>query len=106
MLDNEEEKKEVLSRLLEDIARNEYHLTTGNQCSKYVVEVLFQNGYIDEAYRLLVQKTYPSWGYMIENDATTLWERWEKWIPIMENRIWLLSIMPCQELWHPASTDI
>ncbi|MCI8381870.1 MAG: family 78 glycoside hydrolase catalytic domain [Lachnospiraceae bacterium] len=78
MLDNEEEKKEVLSRLLEDIARNEYHLTTGNQCSKYVVEVLFQNGYIDEAYRLLVQKTYPSWGYMIENDATTLWERWEK----------------------------
>ena len=53
-------------------------MNTGNQCSKYVVEVLFQNGYIDEAYRLLVQKTYPSWGYMIENDATTLWERWEK----------------------------
>lgn len=78
MLEEEKEKKKVLGHLLENIAQNEYHLTTGNQCSKYVVEVLFQNGYIDEAFRLLTQRTYPSWGYMLENGATTLWERWEK----------------------------
>ncbi len=78
LIENKEEKREILNHLLEDIIRNEYHLTTGNLCSKYVVEVLFQNGYMDEAFQLLTQKTYPSWGYMLENDATTLWERWEK----------------------------
>ena len=40
--------------------------------------VLFQNGEEDLAYELLTQTEYPSWGYMIENGATTIWERWEK----------------------------
>lgn len=73
-----EEKKKVIAELVKDIEENEYHLTTGNLCSRYVIEVLFKEGYCDVAYKLLVQKTYPSWGYMIENGATTMWERWEK----------------------------
>ena len=35
-------------------------------------------GYVDVAYDLITQTTYPSWGYMVENGATTMWERWEK----------------------------
>lgn len=73
------EKAAVLEHLRKDVAEtNRYHLTTGNLGSKYVLEVLFQNGLVEEAYSLLTQTTYPSWGYMLENGATTLWERWEK----------------------------
>lgn len=36
------------------------------------------SGYKDVAYKLLTQTTYPSWGYMIEKGATTVWERWEE----------------------------
>lgn len=28
------------------------------------------------AVTLLVQRDYPSWGYMVEHGATTMWERW------------------------------
>ena len=37
---------------------------------------LSNSGHSDVAYRLLLQNTYPSWGYMIEHGATTMWERW------------------------------
>jgi alpha-L-rhamnosidase len=37
---------------------------------------LSNSGHSDVAYLLLLQNTYPSWGYMIEHGATTMWERW------------------------------
>ncbi len=30
----------------------------------------------DLAFRIATQTTYPSWGYMVENGATTFWELW------------------------------
>jgi len=41
---------------------------------------LTRNGYEDEAYRLLNLRTFPSWGFMIENGATTIWERWDGYV--------------------------
>jgi alpha-L-rhamnosidase len=32
------------------------------------------------AYRLINNKTMPSWGYEIEHGATTVWERWDGWV--------------------------
>ena len=40
------------------------------------MHVLSDNGRADLAYTLASQKTYPSWGYMVENGATTIWELW------------------------------
>jgi alpha-L-rhamnosidase len=37
---------------------------------------LTEFGHADLAYALAVNKSYPGWGYMIENDATTIWELW------------------------------
>jgi alpha-L-rhamnosidase len=54
------------------------HLTTGIIGTKYVMEVLTRFGNSDLAYDIASQTTYPSWGYMIENGATTLWELWQK----------------------------
>ena len=72
------EAQKVLEHLLQDLRDQDMHLTTGNLCSRFVVEVLFRYGYADEALEVLTQKTYPGWGFMMENGATTLWERWEK----------------------------
>jgi len=57
---------------------NNSHLTTGIIGTKYVMEVLTRFGNSDLAYDIAAQTTYPSWGYMIENGATTLWELWQK----------------------------
>jgi len=40
------------------------------------VAFLDENGRPDVAYKLLLQDTYPSWGYMVRKGATTWWERW------------------------------
>jgi alpha-L-rhamnosidase len=31
------------------------------------------------AYTLLLNETFPSWGYSIRQGATTIWERWDGW---------------------------
>ena len=40
--------------------------------------MLAKFGYEDVAWRLLCREEYPSWGYMIQNGATTVWERFEQ----------------------------
>ncbi len=69
--------KRVVDNLVEDVKKHDYHLTTGNLCTKYLLEVLTDYGYVDVAYKIATQTTYPSWGFMLKNGATTLWERWE-----------------------------
>ena len=65
--------------LFDNIAyKNASHLTTGIIGTKYIMEVLNRQGNADLAYDIACQTTYPSWGYMIENGATTLWELWQK----------------------------
>lgn len=69
--------RRVAAHLAEDVKRNDYHLTTGNLCTKYLLEMLTEHGYAETAYKIVAQTTYPSWGFMLANGATTLWERWE-----------------------------
>ena len=42
---------------------------------KYLNEALSDNGNHANAYRLLQQKSYPSWLYSVVNGATSIWER-------------------------------
>ena len=67
----------VVTNLFEDVKKHDYHLTTGNLCTKYLMEILTEYGYAEAAYKIATQTTYPGWGYMLANGATTLWERWE-----------------------------
>jgi alpha-L-rhamnosidase len=67
----------VVNNLVADVTAHDYHLTTGNLCTKYLLEMLTENGYPEVAYKIVAQETYPSWGFMLANGATTLWERWE-----------------------------
>ncbi len=52
-------------------------LDTGIFGTEVVVKTLFQNGYFDEATEFLSREEYPSFGYMLNNGATTLWEEWD-----------------------------
>jgi len=73
-----ERRGAVSSRLRDDIVYGKNtHLTTGIIGAKYIMELLTRQGQTHLAYDLATQTTYPSWGYMIENGATTLWELWQ-----------------------------
>ena len=41
-----------------------------------MLSALTDTGHADVAYRLLLSTEYPSWGYLVEHGATTMWERW------------------------------
>jgi len=73
-----EEARVPLAKIMRDdlVARN-YRFTTGNLCTVYMLEMLSAYGYVDDAYAMMTQEEYPSYGYMIQNAATTVWERFE-----------------------------
>ncbi len=74
----EDRKSKVLARLLDSVIKEwDYHLDTGIIGTRYLLDVLTDNGYGDTAFRVATQRTYPGWGFMVEAGATTLWERWE-----------------------------
>ena len=69
----------VIETLISDICDNRsFHLNTGIVGTRHIFEVLTRFGHAEVGYRLATQDTYPSWGYMLKEGATTLWERWEK----------------------------
>lgn len=71
-------KDQILDTLVNNIkVVHSNHLNTGIIGTRYIMDVLTKNGYSDLAYKLATQTTYPSWGYMLKEGATTLWERWE-----------------------------
>ena len=63
-------------KLIAKIEANHGHLATGFLGTPYLLAVLVDTGHSDVAYRLLLNTEYPSWGYMVEHGATTMWERW------------------------------
>ncbi len=74
----EDKKQAVLKNLIDDIVvTHGAHLNTGIVGTRYILDVLTKYGQANLAYKLAVQTTYPGWGYMIREGATTLWERWE-----------------------------
>jgi len=67
----------VVDNLVADVQKRDWHLTTGNLCTKYLLEALTDHGHLEDAYKIASQTTYPSWGYMLSKGATSLWETWE-----------------------------
>ncbi|HVT85644.1 MAG TPA: glycoside hydrolase family 78 protein [Chitinophagaceae bacterium] len=70
-------RQQAAERLVENIKSYNNHLTTGFLGTPYLCHVLNRFGYIDIAYQLLMQDTYPSWLYPVKMGATTIWERWD-----------------------------
>lgn len=64
-------------KLAELVKANHNHLATGFLGTPHLLEVLSANGYTDLAYQVLLQEDVPSWLYMVDQGATTLWEKWD-----------------------------
>ena len=69
----------IKGHLLRTIERKDFHLSTGFIGVRFLLPVLCDIGRSDIAYQIILNKTYPSWGYSIENGATTIWERWNSY---------------------------
>jgi alpha-L-rhamnosidase len=63
-------------RLAADIVQRGKLLSTGFLGTPYSLDVLSDAGHHALVYDLLLRTAYPSWGYMIAHNATTIWERW------------------------------
>jgi alpha-L-rhamnosidase len=63
-------------KLVDKIEANHGLLGTGFLGTPYLLEELTRSGHGKLAYRLLLNTEYPSWGYLVEHGATTMWERW------------------------------
>lgn len=74
---DKKDRARVVKTLAEYLEENKVHLTTGFVGTPYLCDVLSENGYLDMAYKLLLQKDYPSWLYQITKGATTIWEHWD-----------------------------
>lgn len=71
----------ALEHMLEAIQRyNHGHLSTGMQATNRLMLELTRSGNTTEAYRLLLTHGFPSWGSVMDNGATTIWERWDGYI--------------------------
>lgn len=72
----------VMKRLEKEILVNKNgHIDAGITGGAMLFKVLREEGRDDLLYTMTSQTTYPGWGYMRENGATTIWEMWEKDLP-------------------------
>ena len=73
----EDSKKALFDKLVENVESNNLHFDTGILGTPLLLEVLTESGRVDLAYTLMNQRDYPSFGYMIEKGATTIWETFQ-----------------------------
>jgi alpha-L-rhamnosidase len=73
----EDLEKKVFGNMVHEIeVTKKGHISTGVVGTQFLMRTLTEFGRGDLAYKLASNKTYPSWGYMAENGATTIWELW------------------------------
>ncbi|MFJ4205724.1 family 78 glycoside hydrolase catalytic domain [Streptomyces sviceus] len=73
--------EKVGEKFVAKLALTDYHLRTGFIGTPLLLPALSRIGRDDLAYRMLLHKDYPSWGYEVANGATTMWERWNSIMP-------------------------
>lgn len=71
-----EHQARVSQNLVAAVENANNHIDTGILGSKYILNALTDHGRTDVAYRMASQKDLPSWGWWIEQGATTMWEQW------------------------------
>lgn len=70
-------KADVVETLRKEIVETyNGHLNTGIFATRYLFEVLAQNGMNDVAYEAMNKRDYPSFGHWIDQGATVTWEFW------------------------------
>ncbi len=73
----EEERPLFLQELINEIHERDDHLDVGVPGVKFICNALVEAGEMELLLKVSTTTTYPSWGYMISEGATTLWENWQ-----------------------------
>ena len=72
-----EHEEGVVNNIVKNILEeHDGHLHTGNIGTNSLMETLTRCGHGDVLYQVATTRTYPGWGYMIEQGATSMWECW------------------------------
>jgi alpha-L-rhamnosidase len=72
-----EYQSKIVDNLLQKIlSENRGHVGHGIIGGQWLMRALTNSGHADVAYTLASTKTYPGWGYMVEQGSTTIWELW------------------------------
>jgi len=72
----EEEIKGVQDELINQIHINDDHLSTGFVGMQSLMDYMPELD-AELTYKMAIQPTYPSWGYMVAKGATAMWETWD-----------------------------
>lgn len=72
----EDKHDKVFAALLEHLSKINYHFDTGILATPLLLKVLTENGKADIAYKIMNQKEFPSYGYLMNPENNTLWETW------------------------------
>ncbi|HPO13993.1 MAG TPA: family 78 glycoside hydrolase catalytic domain [Candidatus Hydrogenedentes bacterium] len=71
-------RDKVMANLEHDITVTQKgHLNTGMHGTYYMIKYFIAQGRNDLVYTIMSKDTYPSYGYMLKNGATTIWEEWD-----------------------------
>ena len=73
----EDMKEKVAMRLSERVRADKDHLDFGIMGCKTVLNALTESGNVEQAFRMVTQQDYPSWGNWLRQGATTLYENWD-----------------------------
>ena len=63
------------------VSVEDYRVNTGFAATPIILETLASRGLVDCAYKMLLQPETPGWMYMLNKNATTMWERWDSLLP-------------------------
>ncbi len=72
-----EDREKAAANLVRMVRENNWHIGTGFPGTPYILFALADSGYVEDAYRMLLIDTCPSWLYEIKVGGTTTWERWD-----------------------------
>jgi alpha-L-rhamnosidase len=81
LYDQEGQKISAASRLAHLVHMSPYRIATGFAGTPLIAHALSDTGNYQLAYRMLLEKSCPSWLYPITMGATTIWERWDSMLP-------------------------
>ncbi|MFO7975752.1 MAG: family 78 glycoside hydrolase catalytic domain [Candidatus Hydrogenedentota bacterium] len=70
----------AVAHMVEAVERYDGRISTGIQSTIRLMMQLTWNGHADLAYALALSRKMPSWGYSIDQGATTIWERWDGYV--------------------------
>ncbi len=71
------EEENLLAALLALMEADDYAMSTGIYCNKYLVPALAARGYGDLALQFLFNRDHPSFATMMDDGATSVWEELE-----------------------------